>query len=172
MKRTLGAALRKQFGTTFIRDKLAALQASVAESVNEMQLAESAGPDALSPEEMLVYVYIFNAQGQSPASWQKLLHQSVFYEYSVNRPIYTDRSHVESFIRVKPNKMQHGYLTIAIKSADMLPALVDSPIAKDINGNPVIKIKEGSLKFNRVISFSYNEHEYKVKESGEMVKKD
>ena len=155
----------------FIRDKLSALQMSIVEGLNEIKATESAGPDVLAADEVLVYVYIFNSQGQSAASWQKLLHQSVFYEYSVNRPIYADQSYIDSFIRSRPNKVQHGYLTVAIKKSDVLPVLAGSPVLKDVNNNPLIKIREGSLKFNRVISFKYNEGEYTVKESGEMVKK-
>lgn len=156
----------------FIRDKLALLQAKVDEGLQEIDAAKPLGPSALAADEALVFVYLFNAQGLVASTWQKMLHSSVYYEYSVNRPIYMSKDHIESFIRSKPNKVQHGYLTVAIKKDLILPALADSPALKDINGNELIKIKEGSLHFNRVIAFRYNDADFTVLESGEMLKKE
>src|SRR3990167_9684781 len=104
---------------------------------------------------MLVYVYLFNAHGLNFSSWQKMLSPSVFYEYSVNRPIYGEKAHVEAVIRNKTNKAQHGYLTIAVKKE-----LISSESSKDALGNPLIKVKEGGLKIERLICFFHHNHEY------------
>ena len=89
---------------------------------------------------------------------------------SVNRPIYTDKAHVEAFIRSKANKVQHAFLTVAMpKDAVMKAGGPDS--SKDTLGHPLIKIKEGSLRFNRVITFTHNNHDYSVSENGVLTKR-
>ena len=92
---------------------------------------------------------------------------NVFYEYSVNRPIYTEKSQIDSFIRSRPNKQQHAYLTVAIKKQDMYPSQ-----SQDSSGNMLIKVKEGSLRFEKLISFTYNDQDYQVDEEGEFIKKE
>ena len=91
----------------------------------------------------------------------------VFYEYSVNRPIYAEKSHVESFLRSKINKHQHAYLTIMVNRDDI--TMLEGP--KDALGNPSIKVREGSLRFDRLVSFTHNEQDYVLNKYGELVKK-
>lgn len=153
----------------FIRDKIIALQKQVEEGLQEIQSKDVVVESALAADDMLVYVYLFNTQGLSAVTWQKLLQPTVMYEYSVNRPIYIDKSQVESFIRSRTSKVQHGYLTIAIKKEHLLP--VEAVAPKDAIGNPLYKVKEGSLHFERIVSFRHNDHDYSIKQNGEMVKK-
>lgn len=154
----------------FIRDKLASLQERVSSELQDIALKTEVVTSELASDEMLVYVYLFNTQGLSLPTWQKLLHPSVFYEYSVNRPIYQDKNQIESFIRSRTNKVQHGYLTIAIKKDALLISSVG--VAQDAIGNPLCKIKEGALKFERLLGFRHNDQDYTVKEDGKMVKKE
>lgn len=154
----------------FIRDRLTALQARVEETVNTLQKEIEKKKETIAEDEVVVYVYIYNAQGLAFQTWQKMVSPSVFYEYSVNRPVYNEKSFVEAFIRSRPNKVQHGYIAVVIKKQDILPAL-EAEIAKDSIGNPLIKIKEGSLQFNRFIVFIHNNNEYIFNESGQLEKK-
>lgn len=156
----------------FIRDKLAALQEKIQSELQEIEAKTEVVSSGLASDEMLVYVYLFNTQGLSVPTWQKLLHPSVFYEYSVNRPIYQDKDQIESFIRSRTNKVQHGYLTVAIKKEMLLAPPMGVTAAQDAIGNPLCKIKEGALKFDRLLSFRHNEQDYAVKEDGKMVKKE
>lgn len=156
----------------FIRDRLSALMARVDENLTAIKKATEQKTNALSEDEVLVYVYLFNAQGLVLKTWQKMVSPSVLYEYSVNRPVYADKALIESVIRSKSNKAQHGYLTIAIKKDDITkpPEGVE---LKDALGNPVIKVKEGSLRFEKLFSFTHNNIEYISKgETGELVKKE
>lgn len=153
----------------FIRDRLEALRLHVEEELKALQKTIESKTDTLAEDEVLVYVYIFNSQGIVFQTWQKMVSPSVFYEYSVNRPVYTNQAHVETFIRSKANKAQHGYISIAIKKSDII--LAPAETTKDSIGNPLIKIKEGSLLFNKMFSFFHQEHEYKINAAGQLVKK-
>lgn len=167
-------ALREQYKIAdkfrFIRDRLAMLLSKVEEvSVAfQQEIVKQESKSILAEDEALVFVHIFNAQGLVLQSWQKLLLPSVYYEYSVNRPIYTERSYIESFVRSKPNKVQHGYLAVVVKKSMILP-LDDT---KDSAGNPVVKVKDGALDPKRMISFTHSNQEYILNASGELIKKE
>ena len=154
----------------FIRDRLVALLTRVEESLKEMKKEEDQYIKIIEEDEVLVFVYLFNAQGIMLQTWNKMVNASVFYEYSVNRPIYLDKKHIEASIRSKSTKTQHGFLTIAVKKENILK-IPEGEIAKDALGNPLIKVKEGSLHFPRLISFTHQENEYIVNESGTLIKK-
>jgi len=103
-------------------------------------------------------------------TWLTLLTPRVFYEYSVNRPIYNDKNHIDSLIRSKANKQQHGYLTVKINQSDIVSLKDSGP--KDAIGNPVVKIREGCLRFENFVAFTHNGQDYKVNMQGEFVKKE
>lgn len=150
----------------FIRDRLLAMQQKVEEELKEIEIKKKDRVSDVTADEIIVYVYLFNAQGNSIPTWQKFLQPSVFYEYSVNRPVYSDRSAIDSLVRTKVNRTQHGYLAVAIKKSDLInkPATEDTveTVAK------AVKIREGSLRFNRLLFFRHNETDYLVNEDGTM----
>lgn len=151
----------------FIREKLHAnlskLQELLEPHLKETQFSES----SLLQDEVIIYIYLYNSYGLSLPTWQKMLRSSVLYEYSVNRPTYTDQHAIETYIRSKPNKQLHGFLTIAVKASDILPAGEEK--LTDGIGNPLIKVKEGSLHFDKIISFTHNGKVHTVQPDGTMI---
>lgn len=154
----------------FIRDRLNVLLTHTEEYVAEHQKKNQQKKSMLSENEVLVYIHLFNSQGMVLQTWQKMVVASVFYDHSVNRPIYADRDSIESFIRSKTNKAQHAFLTMAVEKQFILK-LDEAAQPKDAVGNMLIKVREGSLKFNRLIAFTHNGHEFTVNENGELVAK-
>ncbi len=122
----------------------------------------------LAEDEALVYVYLFNAQGASLKSWANMLTANVFYEYSVNRPIYAEKSHIDALLKSKSNKSQHAFLTVIIKRSDITKPISENSL-KDIVGSPLIKVKEGALRFDKLVTFTHSGHIYKVDENGELI---
>lgn len=166
------AELRVQFQIgekfKFIRDRLAALKQHVESSLQTIQLDTDEVQRGAAEDEQLVYVYLFNAHGIDLQTWIKMLHPSVYYEHSVNRPIYGAKEHVESVIRNKTNRTQHGYMTVAVKQAMILKK--EDAGLKDNIGNPLLKIKEGSLRPERLINFYHNGNTYVLNEDGQLEK--
>ena len=152
----------------FIRERLHALKNEVEAAVETIKLVDEGNKRVVEADEQLVYVYIFNARGMDFQSWLKMLHPSVYYEYSVNRPIYGSSEEIESLIRSKSTRVQHGYMEIAVKKT----AILSTPetAAKDQQGNSLIKVKEGSLRPERLIHFSHNGIQYFLDEDGHLVK--
>lgn len=153
----------------FIRDRLQAIQTRLQAELQDVHAEIKADTKAIGDDETVVYVYLFNAQGLVLQTWQKMLNPAVYYEYSINRPIYLSKENIESFIKQKPNKTQHGYLAIIIKKSDLIQAAPDAA-QKDASGNPVVKIKEGSLRYEKLLSFTHNGQDYQVTPTGEAVK--
>lgn len=159
-------ALRGQFniGTKFrfVREKLQTLQDTLSAALASIQEASEADePAAVQADEVVVYVYIFNAQGVLVPTWRKMVHPSVMYEYSVNRPIYRDQSEIDAIIRTKSEKQQHAYFAIAVKKENILG---------DAQGHALVRVKEGALSHNRILFFRHNENDYRVSETGELIK--
>lgn len=150
----------------FVRDRLQALEAQVEEQLAYLRKADEKVVSEQADDETVVYVYLFNAQGIILQTWHKMLTPSVFYEHSVNRPIYADKSQIEAYIRSKANKTQHAYLALHLRKTDILPGIV-----KDAIGGELIKVREGSLKFERLVSFNFSGQDYVLNAAGELIKK-
>ncbi len=151
----------------FVSDRLKTLLEQLETDAAGMMLSEKAKAGAvLENDETLVYVHLYNANGLNFKTWKNMMIAKVFYEYSVNRPIYVEKSQIDAFIRGKAVQAQHGYLTMAVKSADVLTGEL-----KDGMGHRIIKVKEGSLRLDKLMAFTHNDHEYSVNAEGELVKK-
>ncbi len=155
----------------FVRDRLQGLLTHLESQKQKLrETTAQAMEQKEDADKIIVYVYLYNAQGLILRSWSAMLTPKVFYEYSVNRPIYTDKNNLEIAIKLKTNKQQHGYLAVKINRNEIISA----PDAdhKDAHGYPLIKIKEGSLRFENLVSFYHNDQHYTVTSQGEFVKKE
>jgi len=124
----------------------------------------------VAEDEIVVYIHLYNAQGLNFRTWQGMITPKAFFDFSVNRSIYQEQKYIEDFIRSKTNKAQHAYLTVAMKKDRVLPS-PEGGSFKDPLGNPLIKVKEGSLLYECMISFTYNGQVYHISEQGELAKK-
>ena len=150
----------------FVRDRLNTLLSDLETHALAAKTTEQAVTSQEASNEALVYVYLYNAQGAVLRSWVTMLTPKVFYEYSVNRPIYADKTAIENVLRAKSSRQQHAYLTIAVDRASILPSNT-----KDTAGNPTIKVKEGALNFKKLVAFTYNNDDYVLDARGELIKK-
>lgn len=155
----------------FVRDRLTALAVEIEAEIAQMQEEIVKKTSQVKEDDVLVYVHLFNAQGIIFQTWNKMVAPAVFYEYSVNRPIYTDKAAIESLVRSRQNRAQHGILTVIIKKQDILPTPEDEEPVKDVNGSQLVKIREGSLSVSRMVSFTHQEQDYVINDNGQLTKK-
>ena len=101
----------------FIRDRLNALLATLEESLAEIQQKSEKKVETITGHETLVYVYLYNAQGIVMQTWQKMLNAAVLYEYSVNRPIYSDRD--TSKHSYDQNQIKFNMLILMLRSRSL-----------------------------------------------------
>lgn len=152
----------------FVRDRLQVVLEQLEKHIDTMKTEEKKVVEGALSDEVLVFVYLYNTQGLVLQTWFNMVTPKRFYEYSVNRPIYLERAHVESLVRSKSNKSQHAFLTFAAKQVDIVQS-EDSP--KDVLGNRVVKVRDGALSAEKFISFTHNEQDYVINEQGTLTKK-
>lgn len=153
----------------FIRDRLQLLlQSFTVGSVTQETTIQQTVEIEVKDDEFLAYVHLYNTQGTVVRSWKNIIHPKAFFDYSVNRPIYNEKKHIEAFVCAKINKAQHGYLTVVVKKERVTSQ--DGSL-KDAMGNPLIKVKEGSLVYEKMLSFTHIDCEYVIGEGGELVRR-
>jgi len=167
------AQLREQYAVgerfRFVRDQLLGLLAELeaaapAPCVSE-EPAQQHKPGETGRE---VYIYLYNAQGAVVRSWAALLTARALYDHSINRPVYTEISEVQTLLRGKSNPAQHAFLTIRVAESDLLQLEGKT----DAAGKPLFRVKEGVLKPECFISLTHNDHEYLLNPQGELVRRE
>lgn len=153
----------------FIRDRLDVLLSQVEQGLSVQLESKAKKIKQIKENNVVVYVYLFNAHGLTLSAWKKMVKPELFYEYSVNRPIYLEKSAVEAFIRHKPNKLQHGYLSVMVEKEAILPQSPEH-MMKDAYGQVLGKVKEGALRFENLLFFTHADKEYTVNEEQELVR--
>lgn len=154
----------------FIRDRLQTLLTEAQKGPVLQLVLKKKATIEVQEDESLVYVHLYNAQSGSIKAWQSIVTPRAFFDYSVNRPIYQEKTYIEAFIKAKTNRAQHGYLTVAVKKDRFLPPRDN--LVKDPMGHPLVKVKEGALRYERLVSFTHNEQDYVLNDAGELVKKE
>jgi hypothetical protein len=154
----------------FIKERLQKLIDQTDHYLQVIEVKEQKIEFSKNADEVLVYVYLYNSKGLLLRNWSPLIGDKVFYEHSVNRPIYAHQAHLDELIRTKKIPQQHGYLTIAVKMEDIQP-LGEGVELQDSLGNPMIKVKEGALRVDKMQSLTHNLHEYILAPDGELIKK-
>jgi hypothetical protein len=156
----------------FIRDRLNALLLHLEKNALSLSLAVKGSQshiEQMKENETIVYVYLFNAHGLTLTTWQNMLKPELFYEYSINRPVYLEKTQIESFIRSKTNKAQHGYISVVVQKEHVLKG---TNLVKDVIASPVVKVKEGALHFENLVSFTHAGKDYLVNANAELIKKE
>ncbi|OGT45596.1 MAG: hypothetical protein A3E83_04065 [Gammaproteobacteria bacterium RIFCSPHIGHO2_12_FULL_41_20] len=154
----------------FIHDRLHALLKKLQEELTMVETAKKLALQKIDEGDILVYVHIYNTQGSTFSTWQKMLLPSLFYEYSINRPIYSKKEYIEALLHAKNPRIQHAYLTIAV-NPDAVFQSDENTAPKDAIGNPLIKVKEGSLRLEKLATFTHEGQNYSINDKGELIKK-
>ncbi len=122
--------------------------------------------EELQEDEIITYVYLFNAHGRRLNSWLQLLSPQGLTDMSVNRPIYAKREHVDELLRSKADANLHAYIKVAVKKANVLMPLEES-VLKDSIGNLLLRIKHAAIKQDKILGFYHQGKEYTFsKDSG------
>ncbi len=150
----------------FVRDRLKEMLMQLEVDQTTASVIIKNSKLGVQENEVLVYVYLFNAKGIVLRNWNNMLNPKVFYEYSVNRPIYSNKNEIEAMLRTKKDKPQHAYLTVAVQKTDILTSGDNST-----ESNFLIRVREGSLKLDRLISFFHNGNEYTWNPDEGLIKK-
>lgn len=162
-------ALRTKYGIgdkfRFIRDRLQALLTHLQKSITR-QITDEKNETTIREDEITVYIYLFNAQGSVLANWLNMLTPNAILEYSVNRPIYSEKAAISNLIHQKANQAQHAYITIPVSKT----AILTETVADNLDGK-VIKLVERSLDPSRMIAFTHTDIDYQLTDERQLIKK-
>lgn len=143
--------------------KLRELRSRLRTALGDKATPETDGPNTLADRiaervgQVEVYVYLYNADGQSIPKWEKLI--STLKSQSISRPIYANEKDVQEFIRSKPNKLNEGYVSIYVNKDDIVEPVNTAP-PKDKLGNPLIMTKDNAVKPENVTRFVHFTGQY------------
>jgi len=151
----------------FVSDRLKLLFGELQGYQSDVASSQSSSEDlAYDHDALTVYVYLYNAQGLQLKSWLALLTPKALHEHAVNRPIFIDKDEIEAMLRSKPNAAQHAALVMLVKQDDIIPSLANDEVKTSL-----IRVREGSLKIEQVVSFFHNGSEYSFDAQNGLVKK-
>ncbi|OGT69314.1 MAG: hypothetical protein A3H43_05590 [Gammaproteobacteria bacterium RIFCSPLOWO2_02_FULL_42_9] len=168
--------LRKQYkvGVRFniIRHQLANLKESIARVLhpdnNAMPVVEQRFAGQVADDERLVYVYLFNTQGGVLKTWQNLLSKRSLIEHSFNRPIYESKEQIDAAMSLRSMSAQHAYITIIVKKDDISRTYNGNEL-KDVQGLPIVRLRQGALKMGNIINFTHMGKEYRISPEGQLL---
>ena len=97
-------------------------------------------------EGKVIYISIYQAQGQSILKWQAALN--VLETCSFGRPIYEKEAFVRNLIKSKRNTENEGYVAVRVGDRDVFPGKLMDQLEQ-----PIITVKPGSISPNNVVEF-------------------
>ena len=167
-------ALRDKFGAgnqlDIIPKKLQGILQEVEDNLakiiqlSEQQQTRSQG---LAEDDTIVYVYLFNGHGKELSSWGAMMTKDALFGYSVNRPIYHEKKYIAKLLESRTPLENNGALAVVVKNTEILTQL-EKAFAMDLFEQPLVKVKEGALKFDRIQYFFHKGIEYTVGERGKL----
>lgn len=113
--------------------------------------------DKLKQGYILVYVSIYQSDPLNMIKWENTL--KTIREYSITRPIYSSKAHVEEAIRSKQGSFNEGYVSVYIKKEDVIPPYAGKKV-EDRWGHELLTLRDGSLLPINILEFVHNDRKY------------
>jgi intracellular multiplication protein IcmQ len=130
----------------------------IADKLNdnvEVKLANQV-KTALKPDQIKIYISLYQAEGANLQAWQKMLKSLA--NYSITRPVYENEEHVREVIRTKPDMQRHAYAVVAISKNSIIH--LEKP-SVDQFSHELLSLKEGAVQLQNIIEFVHaNEKRY------------
>lgn len=152
---------KPSFVSTQLENLLARLKKNLAPFLRPVAPPESAA--TIASDERVVYIYLFNAQGQSLRGWRTSLSPAVFKGSSVHHPVYSTKAQVQHLIRTKRDPSQHGFVEVKVKKSDVI-----NEDGVDDLGQPLVRLKYGVLDASNILSFVTMENAYTLEKDGSL----
>jgi hypothetical protein len=122
-----------------IKDKLEAL-------INKPVSKEAALKNALRPDQIYVYLSIFQQDGSDLKGWSYQL--SMLQSIAVGRAIYQQQDQVEAYVRSRPDPSKEAYVKLRIQKSSIL-----SDESRDANGFALLRIRRLAIQPNCIERF-------------------
>lgn len=117
---------------------------------------------ALRSGQQEIFVSLFSADGTNIQSWEKIVAN--LPRQMISRPIYADEEHLKSLIKMKENKQNEAYVAIFINQTDLI-SLPPDKVLVDKLGNPLLTLKDKTLKVENISRFVHISGTYQFERS-------
>lgn len=97
-----------------------------------------------------VFISLYNADGNNLSKWKRLLLN--LGQHIVNRPIYSDKSAIQTLIRSKENKHNEAYAVAKVYETDITPDM-DQQVTRDRLGQELTAVADGIIKAEHITCF-------------------
>lgn len=109
-----------------------------------------------------VYVSLYQAGGHNIKNWQYMLGHLA--EHTMGRPAYTEREHVEQFVRSRPVPSNEAYVVADVLEKDILSGMGRGPEKKDAEGRPMLSLNKGAIALENVHEFVHSSGRFTIEE--------
>lgn len=117
----------------------------------------------------LIYVSLYQTDAYNLIKWENTLKN--ISEYSINRPIYRFEENIQAIIRSKQDSPNEAYVSIYIKSTDVIPPYAGKLI-EDKLGHELLTVRENSLQPKSISEFVHQGKRYLFKNGKLLLKSD
>lgn len=121
---------------------------------------------SLKPDSLLVYISLYQSNGDDLKQWQQLLLSLV--NTSVGRPIYLKESHVRKFVTTRTNLINEAYAIIAVPKTAIL-TLSDDQKMTDSFGHERLALRTNAIQLSNIVRFIHANRYHYTWEDGRLV---
>lgn len=112
---------------------------------------------ALSDDEMLVYISIFQSEGHNLRKWE--LQLGSLRSHLLGRPVYEKEENVAKVIRQKLMQVSEAFVVVAVNKKD-IQSFAYQAERVDRFGNPLLTLKDSSVKTENIFEFVHQNQRY------------
>lgn len=124
----------------------------------ETNVANPAAAGVVASDHKVIYVSLYQAQGQSIAQWRMQLR--TIDKHMVGRSIYLSEAGIKKMIRTKVNSQNDAYAILQVKEEAFQESAFIGQQRVDRNGENLVVLKPGAVSMDNVIGFVHEKKYY------------
>lgn len=147
----------------FLRNTVKPMKALREQAVEAIKFLDASAdeslyqPEALEQNAVVIYVSLFQNQGDDLSKWALQLRS--LSRYVLGRPIYADEADVKKLIRIKASRSCEAYVAVAIdkqfiQEGDMVLKRTDR------HGSALLNLAPGAIKTSNIREFVHMDKHY------------
>ena len=106
-----------------------------------------------------VYLSLYQSDGANFSKWQQLINNLA--NFSMSRPVYAKEELVQRAIKNKLDPMKEGYVIVRVRNDSIIH---EKTSAEDRLGNPLLTLREKSVRLENVMGFVHNKKRYELED--------
>jgi intracellular multiplication protein IcmQ len=114
---------------------------------------------AKANNETMVYILLYQSQGNDMQKWQDVITSLV--RYSVGRPIFKDEADAKAACQLNTRNPNNAYAVVKISADAIIPESVEQA-RFDRDGRRLIKLREGAIALHNIVYLVHISGQYRL----------